>query len=449
MTADYASPTSAFTSRKESVSFGPTGILAAGGAGCAEEQETFGRVVIWPLKYESQGSAAETLAGDAFASHISEYQDLPVRAVAPGPSASSYATDRGVWRVVRRNLYEPVALLPLIGSKPIVEALSDTRRSNYDVGRLAFSPKGDRVMLVRNLMEGEDGRTVYRNQLEVWDSTGHQETARVYERDVAALAFRPGGRFVVARVNGAEVPLRVFDADGGTKAKGDGVELLKDETLSKWTDRTSPDLRFVLAAGDEAVRVVDTWESKTASVPFAGLFRELSATALTADGALLALSGKSETDDENESVVIFRRSTDNGYVELKRLRVDGRVAGMELSAGGRYLAVLTKTVRVWELSQQRDVTPEGLRQVEGLGALRFSPEGYFLAALSFVNSVVQPGEVRVWRLATASGLKGGEEIPEGWENEENFPVRFWRLRPEDLIAEAQARLDALPPQVER
>jgi WD40 repeat protein len=542
----------------EDVSFGPTGILAAGGAGCVEQQEAFGRVVIWPLKYESQDGAVESLSADSFAPQVSEYHDLPVRAVAPGPSVSSYATDRGVWRIVWRNLYEPVALLPLIGSKPIVEALSDIRRSNYDVSLLALSPAGDRVTLVRQLMEAENGRTVYRKQLEVWDSTGHQETARVYERDVASMAFRPGGRLVVARVNQAETPLRVFDADDGTKVKDNGVELVKDELLSKWTDRTSSDLRFVLAAGEGAVRVVDTWESKTTSIPFNGLFPELSATALTPDGAFLALSGKSEAEGGGDSVIVYRRSEGNAYAEWSRLQLDESVSGMELSAGGRYLAVLSKTVRVWELSQKRDVTPAGLRQVEGFGALRFSPEGHFLATLNFVNSVVQPVDVRVWRLAdgveleslkhtgsilvclfsprerllltagedrvtrlldlstgrarmlgddtriqtaafspdgslfgvgsdegvvevyltdgsdtsvarlkhvkainalafsednrrlaTASGLQGGSEIPEGWENEENFPVRFWLLRPEDLIAEAQTRLDALPPKVNR
>ena len=387
------------------VAFEQTGILAAGGAGCVDQQESYGRVVIWTLRYESQGEAAESLAGDAFASQINEYHDLPVSAVAPGPGEGSYATDRGVWRVVRRNLYEPVALFPLIGSKPIVEEMNDIRRSNYDVSLLAFGAGGDRVTLVRRLMESEDGRTVYRPQLEVWDSTGHQETARGYERDVAALVFRPGGRLVAARVNQSQTPLRVFNTDDGAKVKAGGADLVDFEMLSKWTDRTSPDLRFVLAAGDDAVRVLDTLEAKTATIPHAGLFSELSATALAPDGAFLALAGKSKAEGGGNLVIVYRRSVANAYAERDRLRLDEPASAIDLSPDGRHLAVLAKTVRVWELVQKRDVTPAGLRQVEDLASLKFSPEGRFLATIDDIMGVVSPGSVRVWRLADSKELE--------------------------------------------
>ncbi len=76
------------------------------------------------------------------------------------------------------------------------------------------------------------------------------------------------------------------------------------------------------------------------------------------------------------------------------------------------------------LTDGKDTSVARLQHVKAINALAFSEDNR--------------------RLATASGLQRGSEFPEGWDNEENFPVRFWLLRPDDLIAQAQARLDALP-----
>lgn len=536
------------------VTFGPSGILAVGGGGCVEQQVSFGRVIIWPLKYESQDGAVESLNEDGFASRISERHDMEVLAVAPGPSESSYATDRGVWKMVQQNLYEPVAHIPGIGSKPIAEATHDVRRSTYDVAALAFSPGGERLTLIRNLLEGTGGGTGHSKQLEVWDSAGHQESARAYEKDVRGLAFRPGGRFVAAYVQGAEPgPFQLFNADDGAKVKEAGVAPAGDETASTVGTLVSPDLRFTLTAGDSEARVRDAWESKTASIPFAAVLSRLNAAALAPGGAFVALAGKSKEDGGGELVIVYRRAADNTYAEWNRLRLDEQTSAIELSADGQHLAVVNTNARVWDVPRKRDVTPEGLRKREQVRDIKFSPEGRFVAALDFSADVLLPHSVRVWRLAdgrefeqlthtngdplylfspgdrflltaggdrltrlvdlstgrvqtlnddarnltaafspdgsllgvgsdegivevyltnaaetpitrlrhagainalafsednrrvaTASGVQGDEEDFAYYGNEENFPVRIWLLRPEDLIAEAQARLDALP-----
>jgi WD40 repeat protein len=117
----------------------------------------------------------------------------------------------------------------------------------------------------------------------------------------------------------------------------------------------------------------------------------------------------------------------------RKLSDDTRIQPAAFSPDGSLLSVGSDegVVEVY-LTDGKDTSVARLRHAKAVNALAFSEDNR--------------------RLATASGFQEGSEFPEVWDNEENFPVRFWLLRPEDLIAEGrrgstrcQRRTVRLPP----
>lgn len=499
------------------VAFGPTGNLAVGGKyKTPQGGREVGRVVVWPLTLKAEGEADEPELTDAsFFLREAVQQEREVEAVAPGADATTFATERAVWkRMSGRVTYEPVARLPVLPD-------SDYRLGIVginDVQKLAFAPDGKSLSVVRlHLNTGQDPYAMVRHDLEVWDASGHRELSQSFQNAlILNIAFGQGGEFFFTRdfIPTDAWRFRVFRTAGGAEAARVETDSESDTSVhfNSYTGH------FVNVVGD-AAEVRGARDGSKRIARFGAALSEVKTAALSPGADLLALFGPSRQGGA-PTLTVYRAEGD-AFVESKllpaaalpgwsydnpsklALSADGRVVAAHFSRGSRGY------VRVFDLADGRDLTTESLKSLDTLSSMTLSPSGRLVAVaqVSNVASQRQNGKVllidlntgsvvtlandtvlasfafsrdgRLLGVGTADGLlrvfdteRPDEEVARlehtgavtavsfsddgkyvatassdphrnQLDEEESFPLRIWLLRPDDLIAEAAARMKSL------
>jgi WD40 repeat protein len=381
------------------IAFGPTGNLAVAGRHTTQVGGKFaGRVALWALNPSDDAPAPE-LKADSFPAPEFIPLDSEVNAVAPGDS-SSFATDRFVWtRTTGRVRYRPVGILGY-------SAEDKRNETETSVKRMAFSPDGGALTLVRGIRPVGDSGADEGDTLDVWDAAGREELSRVFhEKEVSSVGFKTAR--IVATMTGPpteDEPARVFQADDGKEVEkivygpGEGDGDVK---------YMSPDGGLIVSVGEGSATVWDVWERKRQTAALGGALQEVEAVTLSPGGRFLALAGKG---GGGWQFVVY--SSDGGaYRELKRFsNPSDPVEMMSLSADGRRLAALhhydVSHVSVWDTSTGSSVTPEALyfkREVEtesfgsipDMRLIALSPGGRFLMTTDRKN--------RTWLLDLSKG----------------------------------------------
>jgi WD40 repeat protein len=305
------------------IAFGPNGNLAVGGYSSLEKEGRHpGRVVIWSLSRKPPNGRTEPeLTAASFSDFEVVPQDSEVRAIAPGVDNTSFATGGIVWkRITGQAKYEPVARLPL----------SRTERESIHIERLAFSPDGKGLSVVKQLSAHMG--TASQRRLEVWDASGHRDVAEVlHTAGIASVGFKAGGQFFASTtIDTSERYARAFVRVFGS---GDGAEVLGAGARAGTEDEkfihVSPDAGYLVTVNADAVRVWDVWGKKQITVPFDRALKAAATATLSPGGTFLALSGPAKEGD-GQALVIYR-SEGNSYKEWKTLSEAGEVWMMSLS----------------------------------------------------------------------------------------------------------------------
>jgi WD40 repeat protein len=392
------------------VAFGPRGDLVIGGHdGHVDTSRRTGRVVIWPLSnlwpvtfsntfgssQELRGTPGQQLTAADFSHCIDLYLDAPVAAVALSYDDNIFATDTAVWKRVRSYRQEAVVRIPINSDRE--------NYRDYKVERLAFNREGTQLTVVRTLprVPGDimsaarpGGRGV-----EVWDIVPHRETALAGEEGVTAMikgvAFKPSGQLVAAVTNSnQDVRVRMFSSVDGAEVKSAALELgpEDDRQLS-----VNAGTGYAVTSDHGAVQVHRLWDATKIRVPFDTDIQAVNLAALSSDGKVLALAGRSIGDGKPMVLIYLNRS--DSYKRWKPLALSFAPTFITLTHDGQFLITqYDDTVQVWDMHSGRDATPTGLRQLKGnIKAPQFSPGGHFIAVEWTKVLGVSRTNVRLWR----------------------------------------------------
>ncbi|GIH22555.1 hypothetical protein Aph01nite_08650 [Acrocarpospora phusangensis] len=261
------------------------------------------------------------------------------------------------------------------------------------------------------------------NDIQVWDVRGGSgRTLKGHREQIAALAFDPGGRFLVSATGGSERP-RVWDAAAGTQvaevpadhvhrlgfdaaegvlATGSayyGVRLwriaaggvkpvvtLPERSPYTW-DMSAPAAGRIAAADEDGLITVWDTERRQSLVSYQDRSRtETLSLAFSADGSKLASAGFGRTIVVREHAV----PPFSGHSLA--------VNDVEISPDGRLVASASsdRTVRLWDESGNLVATlgdhPDHVR------AVAFSPDGRHLATITRSHTLT------IWDVATRRKL---------------------------------------------
>jgi WD40 repeat protein len=251
--------------------------------------------------------------------------------------------------------------------------------------------------------------------LEIWDTTGQADAAYVSDLSFfQGLAFAPDGR-LAGLANSEGSPARVARPVETAEEKSDGSE----SSAGQQTVLVSHGLDFVVTDDlhSPTAYIRGVWRPKKIRVPYGGDLKTLSLTAaVTPDGRFLALVGPdAKADDKATTVVVYRLKGD-AYERWKKLRAKDETRRVRLSPDGQLLAMLNddKTVQLWDLANERDVTAPALQKLKGIESLALSPDGRLLAA-THKSDESESLFVGVWILADGveiAALPGADSITE-------------------------------------
>jgi WD40 repeat protein len=373
----------------KTVSFGPSGDLALSGfedkRSDAAPSLFSERHLIWPLSNKlTGGETGRELTDEDFAHPFEPRIESDSDNIAPGPNATTIATETAVWRYEVSNQFECVARIP------VTYALTEEERTSQIIKHLALNGEGTRLTILTKLryrpdFDGEPrvprpadtSVPLVTWQLEVWDTTGQSDAAHV--RDFSSfpgLVFGPNGRLAGVASNPGP-PATVKLIEDAEENPADGAE----STEGQSTVLVSRGLDFVITDDPKTAYVRGIWKPKKIAVPYGEDLQGLNLTAaITHDGRFLALVGP-DAKTEGTTVVVYRMQGDK-YVKWKRLTAKDETLRLELSHDARLLAMINSdhTAQLWDLADDRDVTYPSLKKLKGVESLVFGPDGSVLAA---------------------------------------------------------------------
>jgi WD40 repeat protein len=290
----------------------------------------------------------------------------------------------------------------------------------YGVSAVAFSPDG------RYVASGS-------GMVRVWEAvTGQQVASMAHEYRVSVLGFSPDGQWVVS--GSYDDTARVWEA-----TTGEEIARMVHEG-SVWAVDFSPDGQWVVSGGME--NTLRVWEAATGE-EVTRIVHEgwVEAIDFSPDGRLVAFGIQMERGGGTTEV--WEASTGE---EVLRMEHESLVRTVAFSPNGQWVASGggDNTLWVWEAVSGREVA----RMVhEGaVYALAFSPDGQWVVTASGDNTV------RVWEAATGREVArmahddaviavafspDGRRVASG---SSDSTARVWLWSPDDLIAEACARL---------
>lgn len=265
----------------------------------------------------------------------------------------------------------------------------------------------------------------------VWNAlTGQKLTQLANVRSVSAIAFSSNGR-LLATINGDSI-IQVWDT-----VTGHQVTRIEDETAA-WTVAFSPDGRWLATASLEST--VRVWEVTTGK-EVARLEHEtpaVSPVVFSPDGRRLVTGGS--VDGIAQMWDVFSGQ------KIPWLAQVGEVLTLAFSPDGRWLAAGNGdgTAQILDAATGREVVK--VAHEDDVEVAAFSPDSQWLATGSDDNTV------RIWEAATGqemvrlkheNSILGLAFSSDGhWlvTGSSDGTIRKWLWRPEDLIAEACARL---------
>ncbi len=260
------------------------------------------------------------------------------------------------------------------------------RGHEADVNALAFSPDG------KTLASSDDTGTVL-----TWDASNDAESRLLSEQpsDIIAFSFPDGGRTLLSADSSG---VTSFDTASG-RATG---RLDTDSMLFQHRVTISPDGK-TLAEADQAGVKVRLWDVDgqrvKARLPLEGERREVEGLTFSPDGMELALAGEPSKPAEGETpwVQVWDLTT-----LRPRLKLEGAIAPLAFSPGGRFLATASPeghSIQLRDASDGRVIAtwsdPDGRK----LGRLVFSPDGTLLASGFWSSQGVLIWDVAQGRIA--------------------------------------------------
>jgi WD40 repeat protein len=288
----------------------------------------------------------------------------------------------------------------------------------------------------------------------VWEvGTGAEVAALAHPGPVQIVAFSPAGRQLATASN--DYIVRLWDIAAiihhGTAFGRPILELVHQGWVHALA--YSPDGRWLAtASADKAARI---WDAETGQ----------EVARLTHDEAVLDVAFSPAPLDDASSRWLATASADHTVRlwsvstgrQVGQLILEGRVEEVLFSPDGRHLATKSENiVQVWEVAKMLNtvLTSEEelvrLSHPESVRAMAFSPDGQWLATAT--GNPPGTGSVYLWKTTTGEKVAGGTN--EYWVTSVAFSqdgrwlvtgggdrlARIWLLQPEDLIAEACARL---------
>jgi len=321
---------------------------------------------------------------------------------------------------------------------------------NGRVSVVAFSPNG------RWIAAGDLDDTTAR----VWDATTGQEISRmIHEKIVSAIAFSPDGRWIASSEGTPSLtPMKIRASDGPSTVRI--WEAATGREIARMTHQGpvntvafSPDGLWVVSGSDD--KTARVWEAVTGK-HIASMTHDqaVNVVAFSPDGRWV-VSGEgcafyisSTNQCKKTTVKVWDAMTGQ---EVSRITHESWVVAVAFSPDSQWVASagsLDNTAKVWEAMTGREVSR--MTHDNAVIDVAFSPDGRWVASASADNTL------RIWEAATGremARMTHNDEVwrlafsPDGrWiasggrDGDKRGPIRVFLWQPEDLIAEACARL---------
>jgi WD40 repeat protein len=368
-----------------SVAFSGNGqFLAVGGDGEGPGGARMGRGLVWDLRAAKQRGV---LTAEDFRTPEEILVNGSTHNVVPASQDGYVAiTTRGmatVWKRFTRSGYREVARIPV----------------NQSIRSGAFNSEGNRLTILSTGMYPMPGGEYAAQNVEVWESQGYWQVAKSPHRsEIQALKFQPGDQFITTVTRYGENKVRVWNTEDGRESK-DPKLAVSEKAKAEFS---TPDLRFVVLKNDKhAWSVKDVLAGTEIPVVEPNLELVERAVALTPDGTLLALGGR--TKERSGGWVSIYKQESSAYRMIKTFPLPAYASWTAISDDRRYLAVspYANGLMIIDLRSGTDITPENLRSLKQIRSFRFAPNGEYLAivfdSVGWVTSDLSE-KFGVWRL---------------------------------------------------
>lgn len=385
--------------RHHAIAFGPDGDFAVG-AGlrlCREFSGFTGVTYLWHFSRRFMGferdDTLDELQANDFSSFDSFQQGPEVLAIAVGPQGTSYATDQAIFKRDVTGAFEEWLRFPVREGEP------------DHIARLAFTADGKQIYVVRlrprSSQQSETPARFY-PIVESWQTT--QQTAGITifsPKTVTNLGFLTEGSSLLTASGAGEGRSNVYDpqnhgAQVGVPQDSSGAASGQNREVRY----LSRDARFIVSTSDDSAFVSDVSRPSPWRVSWNAELERVDGATLSDNGEYLALLGSRG----GEFAVAIVYKLDGQEVRLFKSLVLTNVRSvqplgasptdLEISDNGQRLVTLSEgVVQVWDMNEQREVTPsvlQGLKEkslIKLVTSIELSPGAQYLAVGYHVNPV--------------------------------------------------------------
>lgn len=352
--------------------FGLSGNLAVGGRQTNPKGKLFGRALIFPLSVKLRETEVDLVRPLAdYSAPIDFYQDDEIMSVALGSDDSLLATERAVFKMYSRGVYEPIVRIPLPAGAG--------READNTIENVSFNSADDQLAVVRRLAHDPADYVGSPKLLELWDAAGYKEENRAPLINVDA-----------------SVDLQSIRGTDGTTIVGAIDRKLLPEEFSIEVEKPP-----LLNIGENTAEVWNERLGKKIPLAFNSDLKNTVAKAITSDGKLLAVAG--------EHISLYVLDGD-AYRLDKVLTKPDPATSIALTPDGQIIVadiIESNAVRVWRTRDGKEVMLKGLHDLGGSEGWELSPKGHYLALNRYGSGI---HTIYVWRLPDGA-LVGHFDMP--------------------------------------